>query len=276
MNFTTRISSLVSFFALAGTLHAQITLSTKLDYNVYLQFEPLLVRTTVKSGIGQATVYNSEPDGPNFYLRVNDEYGHQLPPLPEAPRPEPVMVPPQVTVSFTNNLIRYYNLSKPGFYSIQPCVDWMGKTYSGEKKHIEIVTGREVLRVSGRVPANASSRTYMIRHVNRMQQDHLLLRIDDENANLCFGVYPLGRSVMNEKPQLLIDSVGNAHILYKTSPYQSSHLSYSPFGQMIEKKDFGNEYNTLILRAQPDGSVQSTGSREGPAAPKPIESILGR
>lgn len=253
---------------------AQIELSTKLDHVVYLQFEPMIARTTVKTGIGQAVVFNSEPTGPNFYFRVNDDYGHQMPPLPEAPRPQPVMAPAQATIGFTNNMLRFFNLARPGFYSIQPCVDWMGKTYQGEKQHIEVVTGREVMRLSGRVPSDGTTRTYKIFHLNRRQQDHILLRIDDEEANLCYGVFPLGRSVMNEKPQMVVDASGNAHLLFKNAPTRFLHITYSPFGTVIDQKVFGQEYSTITLGTRSDGSVESIGQQGGPVGPKPVQSII--
>ena len=257
-----------------GTVSAQIQLSTTLDHVVYLQFEPMIARTTVKTGIGQPVVFNSEPTGPNFYFRVNDDYGHQMPPLADAPRAEPTMVPAQATIGFTNNMLRLYNLARPGFYSIQPCVDWMGKTYQGEKRHIEVVSGREIMRITANVPADGSSRTYKIFHLNRRQQDHILLRIDDEESSLCYGVFPLGRSVMNEKPQMVVDATGNAHILFKNAPNRILHVTYSPFGSMIDQKIFGQEYSTISLGTKADGSVESIGQQGGPSAPKPVQSII--
>lgn len=266
--------AVMTFLCSGGDARAQIELSTKLEHVVYLQFEPMIARTTVKTGIGQAVVFNSEPTGPNFYFRVNDDYGHQMPPLPEAPRPQPVMAPAQATIGFTNNMLRFFNLARPGFYSIQPCVDWMGKTYQGEKQHIEVVTGREVMRISGRVPADGTTRTYKIFHLNRRQQDHILLRIDDEEANLCYGVFPLGRSVMNEKPQMVLDASGNAHLLFKNAPTRFLHITYSPFGTVIDQKVFGQEYSTITLGTRSDGSVESVGVQGGPAGPKPVQSII--
>ena len=254
---------------------AQIELSTRLDHSVYLQFEPVIARTTVKSSIGQAVVFNSETgDGPRFYYRVNDDFGHQMPPLPDIKRPDPVLMPAQASLTFTNNMLHYYQLSKPGFFSVQPCVDWMGKTYSGPKQHIEVVVGREVMRVTGRVPADGTTRTYKILHLNRKQQDYILLRIDDEDASLCYGVFSLGRSVMSEKTELVVDGSGNAHVLYKTAPTVFNHLTYSPFGSLIEKKSFGEEYSVINLKTQADGSVSSAGKIETDRGPKPVQSII--
>jgi hypothetical protein len=254
---------------------AQIELSTRLDHNVYLQFEPVLARTSVKSSIGQAVVFNSETgEGPRFYYRVNDDFGHQLPPLPDVKRPDPVLMPAQATIGFTNNMLHLYQLSKPGFFSIQPCVDWMGKTYAGEKQHIEVVVGREVMRVTGRVPSDGTTRTYKILHINRKQQDHILLRIDDEEASLCYGVFSLGRSVMSEKTELVVDGNGNAHVLYKTAPTVFNHLTYTPFGALVENRSFGEEYSVINLQTQPDGSVKSSGRVETQRGPKPVQSII--
>lgn len=272
--FPVLIAAATVLAGLVPSARAQIELSTTLDHTVYLQFEPVIARTQVKTGIGQPVVFNADETGPRFYFRVNDQFGHQMPPLPDAPKVPPTMVPAQATIGFTNNMLRVYNLTQPGFYSVQPCVDWMGKTYQGEKRHIEVVAGREVIRVTGSVPVDGSSRTYRILHINRRQQDHLLLRIDDEVANLCYGVFSLGRSVLNEKPALVVDASGNAHILFKASPQRSVHVTYSPFGLPLDQKAYGREFQTVSLNAQPDGTITSVGQIATDAGPVPVQSII--
>jgi len=271
-----RICLLVSVLSvqLAGRALAQIELNTKLEQVVFLQFEPVIAVTDVKSRIGQPVVFNSNPDGPNFYYEVRNEYGHELAPLPDVSAPEPVLVPAQADAGFTNNMLRLYPMSKPGFYSIQPCVTWMGKIYRGEKRHLEIVGGREVTRITGMVSEDKTFRTYVVLHVNRGQQDHILLRIDDEQANLCYGVFSLGRSVLNETPQLAVDASGNAHVLFQSAPRMYTHLSFSPFGTQIERQSFDRAYVDVALNSEPDGSIIAKG-KPAPKSKTPlIQSIL--
>lgn len=253
---------------------AQIELDTKLEYVVYLQFEPIVAKTHVRSRIGQQIVYNSHPDGPNFYYEVRNEYGHELAPLPEVPAIKPVLVPAQADAAFTNNMLQLYPMAKPGFYSIQPCVQWMNKVYRGEKRHLEIVAGREVTRITGVVPSDRTSRTYSIFHLNRGQQDHIALRIDDEQANLCYGVFSLGRSVMNERPQLAVDAEGNAHVLFQAAPRQYAHLTYSPFGREMNRQFFGQNYQDIFLKSMPDGSINAQGRPASKPKIPMVESII--
>ena len=268
------------FTALACTavppwVSAQIDLSTRLDHRIYLQFEPVVARTTVRSRIGQPVVLNSDATGPRFYYEVRNDFGHALARLPEVEPPPPVMMSAQGTLVFTNEMNRIFPMNQPGHYSIQPCVDWMGKTYRGEKRHLEVVTGREVSRITGVVPADDTTRTYMIFHINRGQQDHILLRIDDEAANLCYGVFALGRSVLNESPQLAVDAVGNAHILFQTAPRTYAHMIYSPFGARLEGQTFGQAYSHIQLQSQPNGRIEAVGQRaEKSPGPGMIDSIL--
>lgn len=254
------IYSAISFAMLTTTLAwGQIELMTEPDYRIYLQFEPIKVVTTAKVMIGQPAVFNGPDDGPRFYYEVRNEHGHLLSPLPESPVHEAVMVPAQGSVMFTNVMDRMFPLRQPGSYSIQPCVDWLNKTYRGGKRHLEVVTGREVTRISGLVPGNGSTRTYKVYHINRGQQDHLLLRIDDESADLCYGVFALGRSVMNEKPELAIDGKGQAHILFQASPWASTHAVFTAFGERIGRDTYGREYRRIRLNARPDGVVEAVG-----------------
>lgn len=275
------IFSLLTPLVLLGCLaapwpaRAQIDLATKLAHRMYLQFEPVYAETEIQSRIGQPVVFNaSGSSGPTFYFLVRDDYGTVLPMLSGVTLPGPVMVAAQDQVVFTNDMSRLFTMKKPGQYSIQPCVDWMGKTYSGEKQHVEIVSGREVSRITGAVPEEQTTRTYRIFHINRGQQDHILLRIDNEPDHLCYGVYPLGRSVMNEQPELAVDGRGQAHILFQSAPRTYTHAVYTPRGGLVQSRTFDRDYSLVSLEAQPSGAIEAIGRKDDRRAPPMIHSIL--
>lgn len=259
---------------LSVTARGQIEVDTRLSHRVYLQHEPVDAVTRVKSQIGQAVVFNATGNGPRFYYEVRDDDGIALPLRAEAASPETIMAAAQDVVLFTNDMIRLYAMGDPGQYTVQPCVDWMGKAYRGEKRHFEVVSGREVTRISAVVPADQSLRTYKIFHINRGHQDHILLRIDDENAGVCFGVYPLGRSVSNEKPQLAVDSRAHAHLLFQSAPRLFTHAVYAPNGAAESVETFGADYSTVKLQSQPNGSIQAVGRRDTSSQPRMLNSVI--
>lgn len=254
---------------------AQIDLATRLDQRVYLRFEPVLARTEVRCRIGQPVVFNAGGSNPRFFFEVRDVDGHLLAPLDPGVGADPVMVAAQDAVIFTNVMTRLFAMNNPGQYSIQPCVDWMGKTYRGQKQHLEVVSGREISRITGLVPDDGSTRTYKVFHINRGQQDHLLLRIDNEPANLSFGVFSLGRSVMNVAPELAIDGSGQAHVLFQSAPRTYTHAIYSPGGMLIDFRVLGRDYSVVSLQSRPNGLIEAVGRledrRQGPPV---INSIL--
>lgn len=254
----------------------QIEINTELSHRVYLQHEPVEAVTSMRSQIGQPVVLNApgEGKGPRFYFEVRDDDGVVLPMKPEATGQEAVMVAAQDLVVFTNDMIRLYAMGDPGQYTVQPCVEWIGKTYRGEKRHFEVVAGREVARITGVVPSDQTTRTYKMFHINRGHQDHILLRIDDEQAGICYGVYPMGRSVLNEKPQLAVDGQGHAHILFQSAPRVFSHAVYSPRGQVQVFENFGTDYSAVKLESQPNGSIRAVGQRENRRPPPIIDSVI--
>lgn len=255
---------------------AQFSLSSKLDYPVYLQYEPIEIVTTIGSQLGHPAVFNLKEGDVSFYYLLRDMDGLEIPLLPDVEPPSPVMIPARSTGSMTNNLLRAFPLSRTGSYSVQPCVDWMGKSYRGEKTHFEIVNGRELARISGRVADDGTIRTYRISHVNRRQQDHVLLRIDDEANSLCYGVFMLGRTILDQKPELAMDATGNAHILYQNAPGVFVHSTYSPFGRIISQQPIGQGFTNIGLRSKPDGGIEASGSpiTKNNAGAKMIKSII--
>jgi hypothetical protein len=253
---------------------AQVKINLTLNHKVYVQFEPVVAKADLNCRFGRMVVLNGEGDNPTFHLTVRDEYGHELARLPDAPRYEPLLSNGDAQITVTNNLLRSYPMAQPGYYSVEARVEWMGRNFRSEKTHIEIVPGREVTRITGSVPADDSQRTWRVLHVNRGQQDHLLLRIDDEAASLCFGVYALGRSVINEQPELALDASGNLHVLFQTAPRIFRHSVFTPFGVMIDDQKFGQDFKLVRLKGQPDGSVKAEGSPEDRKSPPMMRSII--
>ena len=186
----------------AQSAAAQLKLSSKLDYNAYVLYEPIRIVTKVTSESGRPIVFNLSEDDPQFYYSVKDERGYLIREIKDAEKPFPEMIPARSSETMTNNLLRNFQITEPGYYSVQPCVDWRGKTHRGRKIHFEVLKGREIKRLQAVVPADNTSRTYSLIHVNRKLQDHLLLRIDDEDANLCYGVFPLGRTTLGPARRL--------------------------------------------------------------------------
>ncbi len=253
---------------------AQVELTLLLPNRVYLQFEPVEAVTTVRSRIGQPVVLNSPaPGSMRFFYEVSDEYNHVLSTTSQDGLPQSVMIAPNGTVVFTNRIDALFTMRRPGHYSIRACAEWMGKIYQGQKHHIEVVTGREVARMSGYI-ADGTTRSYIIFHINRGQQDHIVLRIDDEMAGLCYGVIPLGRSVMNEKPQLAMDADGNGHILFQSAPRTYTHLTFGPGGNRIGGRVWGQGYSQVSLQSLPGGGIEAVGAREERTGMPFVDTIL--
>jgi len=260
----------------SNSAHAQFAITSKTDYPIYQQYEPIEVVTTINSQLGQPAVFNLDGDNLRFYYVVRDVDGLEVANLPDVELPHPVMIPARATGSMTNNLLRVFPLSRTGSYSVQPCINWMGKTFRGEKQHFEIVSGRELSRLSGQIQPDRSTRTYRISHINRKQQDHVLLRIDDEDNGLCYGVFMLGRTTLDHKPELAMDIAGNAHVLYQNAPEIYIHSTYSPFGKLLDQKVIGRGYTNIGLKSTPDGQIEASGklvTKENAGA-KMIKSII--
>jgi hypothetical protein len=260
------IITLLTLLAL-NNARAQLQLRAETDFTTYQQLEPLEARVVIDNQLAQTIGLNIDAESPRFYLEVRDDFGVLLKPLDSATVNGGTVLPARGRVTVTNNLARLFDLRKQGHYTFQPCIDLMGKTFRGAKQHVEIVSGREVMRLTGVAPSENAFRTFIISHINRGLQDHLLLRIDDEQAGVSYGVYPLGRSVLNTTPQLLVDARGHAHILFQAAPASFSHLTYSPRGALIDAQTYGSDYRTVRLETGPDGTVTVAGQRDGRASP---------
>jgi hypothetical protein len=97
-------------------------------------------------------------------------------------------------------------------------------------------------------------RKYNLAVLNRDKHDRLFLRIDD--ANLCYGVFDLGRLVRMKAPELKLDSTGLLHVLHQSAPQQFTYSTFTASGRQIDHQILGSKETTVQMVSDSEGGVK--------------------
>lgn len=261
MNGVMRFTIVRLFFlvvCIAPPALAEVEFTAKLLHQDVLVCEPAPIIVTIRNDLAAPLIFGGE-NGAYIGFDVYKADGLLLHPRNNAQIVMPAVVQPGETVAVTNDLQALFPLSGHTMLSVRARLVLGNRTFATEKMHFDIVPGLEVMRIQARAP-DGGRRTYSLRTLNRNKRDRLLLRADNEDGTLCFGVSDLGRFVRMGKPALEVDAAGNVHVLHLTAPNQFAHTILTPDAIRISRTVVEGDVNGVKLVPDGNGGYRVAGA----------------
>jgi hypothetical protein len=263
----TRAHPISRFFLLAAAVlavqgaRAQIEVACRLDPEIALQFEPVHAVVTLKNNTGtDISFFGDQPTAGLDFLITNGK-GAQVPSREGLPAREAIMLGPGERAVITNLITMAYDLRPIDSYAVQARASWNGRAFVHEmKRYLDVVAGLELEKAAAAVAGGTSHRLYSLRTVHRSRAEHLLLRIDDETAGMCYGVYDLGSFVRRMEPALQVDAAGYVHVLFQSAPTRYLHRAFAPDGTGAEPVSYLDESGQIHFDVTEDGRVEVVGA----------------
>lgn len=252
--------------ALAGTASAQIRVACELNHPVIVSLEPVTATVTVFNDTGFVVPLDGGAGGLRIGFDVARADGRFLDPGGRRGFEVPAEIPAHGSVVVTAALHRIYALQDPGVYAVTARTEWNGAAYLSPRRYLDVVSGVELLKVRAPLPDGSGVRTYRLLTVNRDRADFLLVRVDDEDQRLCYGVINLGRTLPRKPPDVRIDELGKAHILFQRAPGRHAYAICTPGGGLEKTEDLAVDYQQAGLEADAEGKVRVVGTPV-PSAP---------
>jgi hypothetical protein len=258
----------VLLLALGAPAQAQVQLTCSVPNTQVLQHEPLSVVVAIRNDSAQP-IASGGADGFALSFDVTDPDGIRIHARGDAPTWVPASLPALAEVVFTNDLQMLFRLDKPGAVAISARLQVAGRTYTTTRSLVEIQPGSEVAR--RQTPAaDGSLRTITLRTMNRAQRDRLFLRLDDESAGLCYGVFELGRHIRVGAPTLEIDSQQRVHVLHLSGPNQFTHSVYSLNGDRLAQQSVPGDISSVRLQPDAEQGYRISGAGATPTPGEPM------
>jgi hypothetical protein len=247
---------------------AQIDMQCSLENSRTVLFEPVVVSLSIVNNTGEILDFSGAVPNAHLAFDVERSPGVLVPPTGVPLFAQVVTVKPGETFSGKVNLQSAFKITDTGPYMITTRVEWGGKVFVSPKMFLDILPGFEIGKLVAGIPEDPNAvRSYTLRTLNRDRSEVVFLRINDDDAGTCYGVFELGTIVRTAAPKLQVDEVGCIHVLHQSSPGQFIHSVFTPHGDLVAQEVYSSDGSAIGLKRAEDGQlVVEGGQRYAPAS----------
>ena len=240
----------------------QLELSGRLENNVVLLFEPVVVNLRIRNRTSEAITFGPQGDVmPVFYAERRPGYPVRKTGV-AVEIPETTLRPHERT-TLKVDISLAFEFKETGPYTIHAGMKHGPDYYQTGRLLLEVVPGFEVARLEVELPnAGGERRDYRLLSLGRDSAMRLFIRVDDRQEGLCYGVHDLGRLLQNSAPILETDAAGRAHALHRSGPAQFTHTIHEPSGRQVGKTLYSSGVRVARLEPTVDGDLEVRGVQE--------------
>lgn len=240
----------------------QVELSARLQHGRVLQFEPILSTVRIHNRTPRPVqVGRGQEVELHFDIAVRP--GDFLPERADARYADPFTVEPGESVSVVVNLLDRYPLTRLGPYSVRARIAYAGRTQQSGRMQLDVVPGLRVQSTEGTLTGELGGprRICTLLNLTRDGREHLFLRFDDPDEQLCYGVHDLGTFIRFAEPRLEVDLLGHVHVLHQSAPSRYTHSVFRLNGRPLDRTFYTKGYASIRLEPGEDGELVVVGGQ---------------
>ena len=180
---------------------AQLALELQLASSKVALYESITASITLHNQSGRVITFGA-PGAASLRFAIEKDMGRLINPRSSQPLLSALQIMPGETFSPPFQLARLYAIRSLGTYNVRALVDLAGTTYASAPVRLDVVRCFELTRLTAGLPDEPmASRTYVLEYLPKdSQEEHLYLRIEDEQGGEIYGVFNLGRVVRVRQP----------------------------------------------------------------------------
>lgn len=176
---------------------------------------------------------------------------------------------------FSIDLSPYFDLTRPGSYRLtaQMRVPELNLIVTSPPLNFDIIPGSIVWSQTFGVPPKSGDpdgtvdrRMYLLQQANYLKEVKLYVRVTDATTGATYAVFPIGPVVSFNKPQTLVDRLGQLHLLHQFGMRAYASHVISPDGVIIERRTYDITDSRPALRMNDQGEVIVLGGVRRPDA----------
>ena len=251
------LCAIASFPALA-----QIDMKCRLQNSRTVLFEPVVVSLDIINNTGELLDFSGAIPNAHLAFDIEQSPGVLVPATGIPLFGQAVTIKPGDTFSGKVNLQAAYKITDTGPYTVTSRVEWGGKVFISPKLFLDVLSGLEISKLVAGIPEDPNAvRSYTLRTLNRDRGEAIFLRINDDDRDMCYGVFELGTIVRLFEPKLLTDEVGNIHVLHQSGPWQFTHSVFTPHGDSVVQEVYSADGSTIGLKRAEGGQIVVQGGQ---------------
>lgn len=227
---------ILSFVLFPLAVWAQVTISSDIEFVQYPLLAPIPVTITVENQTSEP-LHIGGPGGLPLSFYVTQQHYEVLPVVNDPLSHSPMVVPPGETASREVDLRRCVNLREVGQYTVAARMDWRGKTLPSNKHFVTVRQGVEAMHLDVMSSGPSSTlRRFRLMMLERKGHQYAFMRVDDEDREMCYGVYNLGPTTSMRPAILQRDSHRNVHLLLQSGPKLYTHFQFTSEGRFLSRQ----------------------------------------
>ena len=247
------------------TANAQVLVDLSIKRVLYIAYEPLLATVRITNLSGNPLLLADVEGKKWFGFQIETLEGRPIPPRDPDYVIDPIQIPPGQSVARTVNLTQLYPLNDFGSYRVRASVyapEFSGY-FSSPPLTIEITEGRllwqQTVGVPGVGEGPGSTRTASLLSHRLSDRTDLYLRVEDKPSGIVFCTHCLGDFISYGKPDVMLDSTNNIHVLQNAAPRLFIYSKVGLDGKILDRLSYQSSKERPALVKVTDGSVQVSG-----------------
>lgn len=240
----------------------QLEIGARLQHARLLQFEPVLTTVRIQNRTPRP-VRVGRGEEVELHFDIGARPGDYMRERPNGRHADSFTVDPGETVSVVINLLDRYPLTRQGPYSIRARLSYAGGSRHSGRMFLDVVPGMRIAAAEGSLTGELGGprRVCTLLHLTRDGREHLFLRFDDPDAQLCHGVHDLGSMIRFFDPILSIDLRGQVHVLHQSAPSRFTHSTFRIDGRPLDRVFYTKGNVAIRLEPAPDGEMVVVGGQ---------------
>jgi hypothetical protein len=221
-------------------LRGQVTVEVTFDQEEFLPGESLSAAIRITNRSGQTLNLGADEGWLTFSVESAERY--------VVVKTAEVPVAGKFTLESSQRAIKsvdlapYFNLSKPGRYSVTATVnikEWNRQVVSPPKA-FDIIEGSKMWEQEVGLPKSPDAtnqmpemRKYVLHQANYLRRNLMLyVQVSDASGKVR-KVFPIGRMLSFGQPEPQVDRLSNLHVLYQDGPKTFSYTVVNPDGDVL-------------------------------------------
>ena len=273
----------VFFFCLLPQAHAQLKVNLSISRRLYIVYEPIIATVTVTNLAGRDITLSDVDQQHWFGFNIVNADDQPVPPLDADYHLAPLGIRAGESVKRSANLTTLYAIRDFGLYRIRAAIYFSEteKYFLSPPVNLELTEGKliwqQVVGVPGGEKGAGANRTISLLMHRQPKENKLYVRVEDKDSGIVCGTYELGRLLVGNEPQIMLDQGNRLHILQVVGPKTYLYSRVGVNGEWLGQTTYNSTKRRPALRKLPSGIVEVFGGQEyvastpQPGAPPPAK-----
>ena len=267
--FRLRLALLTACLAFAAVLplHAQLRVEININRRLFIAYEPVVATVSITNLAGRDVLLQDAEGQKWFSFSITNPEESPVAPRDMHYALSPLTVPAGQTVKRKVNINELYPVNDFGLYRIRASVYFadMHKYFSSAPTAIEISEGKVVWQQTVGVPEGdegaGSNRAVTLLTFRQPKDNMLYVRVEDRDAGIIYCTHPIGRVLVAEAPQVLLDDRNQLHVLQLVGPKSYTYTCVGLNGEVIDQKAYNELKTKPHLKKSANGNIAVAGGQ---------------